>query len=650
MTEVASAFVSLVPSAKNWSRQIDSQVGPDLDRSGRSGGKRFGGAMGKSAASGFRAVMGPALALIGTAAVTSFLKGSIDEAREAQKVGALTNNVIRTTGGVANITAKQVGALATAISLKSGMDDEAIQSGSNLLLTFKNVRNEAGKGAKIFDRATQAAVDLSAAGFGDLAGTSKQLGKALNDPIKGISALGRAGVTFTESQKEQIKGFVKSNDLLSAQKIILGEVESQVGGAAAAQATAGEKASVAWGNLKETIGTALLPVIDRLATFFADKAVPAISDFIGQMKDGTGAGGRVADAFSKVGSALSVVFEFIKNNKAEVATFVGTLYAIVGATAAWNAVLAINPISLVVLGIAALAAALVYAYKHSETFRNIIDGLWNNVLKPFGSWLADKMPGFIRVVGMAFLTNAQVIVGAFHFLFGVVTTVFGGILKSAAVAFGWVPGIGPKIKGASKAFDAMKDTVDVALDAVEAKISDTKDSLDSLGRKHPKPKVSTPGMADAIAAAGTLGTRLGNLDKTHARPTISLGFGSIFSDLANIGAGLDRAIAKAKRVRVGNNAQGTDNWRGGLTWVGEQGPELINLAKGAQVIPNHKIGQVSPAGRSATASAEPIDYDRLAEAMSHVILRPEVAIGKRQAADLVTVGMASKAKLGRGNG
>src|ERR1700712_5749455 len=69
-------------------------------------------------------------------------------------------------------------------------------------------------------------------------------GKALNDPLKGISALSRAGVTFTQSQQDSIKAMVGANDLLGAQKIILGEVEKQVGGTAKATATNGEKASV----------------------------------------------------------------------------------------------------------------------------------------------------------------------------------------------------------------------------------------------------------------------------------------------------------------------------------------------------------------------------------------------------------------------
>lgn len=43
-------------------------------------------------------------------------------------------------------------------------------------------------------------------------------------------------------------------------------------------------------------------------------------------------------------------------------------------------------------------------------------------------------------------------------------------------------------------------------------------------------------------------------------------------------------VAKAF-TGVGANAGGTSNWRGGLSWVGEKGPELVNLPKGAQVMP-----------------------------------------------------------------
>ena len=106
------------------------------------------------------------LAIAGKAA--NFLREANAEARESQKVNAITANAIKATGGAAKVTAKDVAGLAKSISNKTGVDDEAIQSGSNLLLTFKNIRNEAGKGNKVFDEATQAAVDLSAAGFGSI--------------------------------------------------------------------------------------------------------------------------------------------------------------------------------------------------------------------------------------------------------------------------------------------------------------------------------------------------------------------------------------------------------------------------------------------------------------------------------------------------
>src|SRR4029077_11940966 len=132
----------------------------------------------------------------GAAAAVSFVKSSIGEARESQKVAALTAQVIKSTGGAANVTAGQIGRLAQSISNKTGIDDETIQSGENMLLTFKNIRNEAGKGNDIFSQSTSILTDMSAALGTEPKKAAIQLGKALNDPIKGVSALSRVGVTF----------------------------------------------------------------------------------------------------------------------------------------------------------------------------------------------------------------------------------------------------------------------------------------------------------------------------------------------------------------------------------------------------------------------------------------------------------------------
>lgn len=202
--------------------------------------------------------------------IVDFGMAAVTAADESAKVMAKTEAVIKATGGAAHLTATQVSDLAGALSEKTAVDDEAIQTGANMLLTFKNVRNEAGKGADVFNRATAAAVDLSSAGFGSIESASVMLGKALQDPEKGMTALAKSGVTFTEQQKSQVESMVEANDMLGAQKLILKEVEGQVGGTAAASATAMDRIKLAAGNAMEKIGAALLPLVDTLLPIFTD--------------------------------------------------------------------------------------------------------------------------------------------------------------------------------------------------------------------------------------------------------------------------------------------------------------------------------------------------------------------------------------------
>jgi hypothetical protein len=216
---------------------------------------RFGG--------GLRSVTGGALAFAAAGAAMAVVLGkqAVGEFREAEKTGNQTNAVLKSMGATSWTSSKQIGDLANSLSVKAGVDDEAIQSASNLLLTFGKVRNETGKNNDIFNRATAAAVDLSAAGFGSMDSTAKQLGKALNDPVKGITALNKSGVTFTAKQKKTIKSLVAQNKTLDAQKIIMREVERQVKGSAAAQADPIDKLTVAWNNMLEVAGKPIWGIV-----------------------------------------------------------------------------------------------------------------------------------------------------------------------------------------------------------------------------------------------------------------------------------------------------------------------------------------------------------------------------------------------------
>lgn len=211
-------------------------------------------------------VMG-AGALVGGALVAKGLKDSIKAAMDAQKVQAQTVAVLKSTGSQAGVTSKHINNLATTISQYSGIDDEAVQATENLLLTFTKIQNKAGKGNAIFDQATVAVQDMSVALGQDANKAAIMLGKALNDPVKGVTSLRRVGVSLTQSQVDLIKKLESSGHHLEAQKLILKELKTEFGGSArAAGKTFGGQLAllrVNVENLEERIGTLLLPVLTR---------------------------------------------------------------------------------------------------------------------------------------------------------------------------------------------------------------------------------------------------------------------------------------------------------------------------------------------------------------------------------------------------
>lgn len=186
-------------------------------------------------------------------------------------------------GDQARVVSKRLQDYASAQQFATGVDDETIKATQAKLLTFKELAKTAGTVGGAFDRATNAALDLAAAGFGSAESNAVQLGKALQDPVKGITALARAGVTFTASEKKKIKALVDSGKLLEAQNVVLGAIETQVGGTAEATVTASQKMTIAFDEISETIGNALLPYIGEVAEAFVkwlqdDKTIAFFED------------------------------------------------------------------------------------------------------------------------------------------------------------------------------------------------------------------------------------------------------------------------------------------------------------------------------------------------------------------------------------
>jgi hypothetical protein len=327
----------------------------------------------------------PAVAAASAAVVAGVgfaMKSAFDAATESALVARETERVIQTTGASAWTTADQISELATSVSNLTGKDDELVQSSANLLLTFAKVRNEIGEGNDIFDQAVGLSLDLSVALGTDASSASIQLGKALNDPVKGITALSRAGVSFTAEQKEQIKTLVATGDVLGAQKVILGELKNQFGGAAEAAKTPIEALQTKLGNLQESIGTALMPTIGAIADAVG-VAVDAFSALPDPVKNavlivggvGTAALGaiplvaKIADTFGDVVGPAMKIFRGVVDN---VAIGIGEMATKFGASQDMGAKLAsglsgaVTPALLGVTAAAVIGFGIWTAYQNAQ--------------------------------------------------------------------------------------------------------------------------------------------------------------------------------------------------------------------------------------------------------------------------------------------
>jgi hypothetical protein len=218
-------------------------------------------------------------------AIGNFAAETVRMAEEVQQSEAVLRQVAKTTGvfgsEVDSVT-KRLIAFANAQELRIGVDSEVIKVVQAQLLSFKALSASAGQAGGTFDRATKAAFDMAMVLKKDASAQAIALGKALENPIKGVTALARGGTTFTDQQREQIRTLVESNRLLDAQALILTEVESQYGGAAEAGALYSDRFRLGLEQIKETIGIALIPTFERFVEFFISDVVPPLTKFFEQ--------------------------------------------------------------------------------------------------------------------------------------------------------------------------------------------------------------------------------------------------------------------------------------------------------------------------------------------------------------------------------
>jgi hypothetical protein len=189
--------------------------------------------------------------------------------------------------------------MADATELATGVDGDLIMAAQAKLATFKELAKTAGTTGGAFDRATQASVDMAAVFGGDASNYAVQLGKALEDPEKGLAALKRTGALTTSQIKAISEEFAATGNRAKAFDQVLKAIETQVGGAANATASGMSRIKVSIGQMLEEVGKPMAEVFSQFAADVAamtPKIVASLSSLAPKIRE---VGSTLAAALSE---------------------------------------------------------------------------------------------------------------------------------------------------------------------------------------------------------------------------------------------------------------------------------------------------------------------------------------------------------------
>jgi hypothetical protein len=300
-----------------------------------------------------------------------FFSASREEALASAKSSADLDATLKSTAHSAGLTAEEIRKIGTERAKVTLFDDDETNQASALLLTFTNIK----KG--VFEEAMPAIQDLATKmggdGPADMKGAAIQVGKALNDPVKGITALTRVGVSFTEQQKEQITQLVKAGNAAGAQKLILAELNKEFGGSAeAARKAAGGMATLSmwFGEFKETVGGQVNQVLDMLSQWLGrviDKSQPLL-DMVTELVD------QFGEYYHEIGDILVSLGLF--NDKTDTA-------GIAVATLKYALQLLLMPLKLLLEVSKEVVDNFIDWYNKSELLRGVLGGLGATAVQIF---------------------------------------------------------------------------------------------------------------------------------------------------------------------------------------------------------------------------------------------------------------------------
>jgi hypothetical protein len=347
-----------------------------------------------------------ALGALGVGAIFGgfeFLKGSMEAFDKFEESVTKVETALKSTGHAAGLTLGELEEKAKELSGQTLFSRATLMDAQSMLLTFTQIKGT------VFNEAIPAIADFATRYKTDPVEAALQVGKALNDPEKGLHRLTRMGVVFSKQQEEQIKHFMAINDVASAQRVMLKELNTEFGGLAHAMTTTDEgklkMAAKQLDNLKLAIG--------GLVSKFLVSLIPAFNYVVKVAKE--------FKAWITGDSESAYIFkEVITVIAAVLASYVTYLTAVAIATKLWaamqwlvNIALTMNPIGIIIMAITALVAVIVVCWDKFSGFRGAIVGTWH-VIKLFAETIKDLVVEVIKdlIKGLGQLGSA--FVALFH--------------------------------------------------------------------------------------------------------------------------------------------------------------------------------------------------------------------------------------------
>lgn len=491
-------------------------------------------------------------AAVAAAGAFAFGVSAVKSFQESENAAAQLNAVLKSTGGVAGVTADEANGLASSLQKVTKFSDEAILGGESLLLTFTNI------GKDIFPQATETMLNMSQALGQDVKSSAIQLGKALQDPILGVTALRRVGVNFSSAQQDVIKKLVETGKAGEAQAMILKELQTEFGGSAkaAGQTFAGklEILKNSFDDIKESVGLvivkALTPFASKLAEVLGNLGqiefgIQVVTDwliaFFTKLKDiGTQVWQALLPSLTALANTLTTqlfpaLYKLYQDVLVPLAPIFGTLLV----TTVWVWINSLNVLAKVITVVANVVTSLYLFF--TTTFVAGITNVFNWVVAK-ANWLKDN---FWSVIGniIGFFATLPYKIPLF------VAMAMAGAVR-AVLSVNW----GSVFSGIWQAMQGVWDRV----------------SQMAVNAWHGIMNINW-------------GAALSGIGKSLANSVIGLIEGAINGAL--------RGLPTSPSVHLPRFAAGTSFAPGGYALVGERGPEVVNLPRGSQVIPNNSVSR-----------------------------------------------------------